>query len=217
MASSVPGAERGWRWWLTRARGGNTADLQDVDTAVAAAKKAGPAWRKLTIKSRAKIMFRFQSLMETHKDRLARLIVKENGKNITEALAEVAKGNETVEWATSLPQQAQVCCVRADHAGANVRSWCSPQPCECDAVLSGPLSASEPRCHLRRRARAAGHCVLHLPLQLPYHGAHVDRAHCSDHGQLVSRCRAAGAPHSLRRLSAAARADTACPVPAPTA
>ena len=37
---------------------------------------------------------------------MAEIIVKENGKNIIEALADVAKGNETVEWACSLPQLA---------------------------------------------------------------------------------------------------------------
>lgn len=79
----------------------------DVEAAVAAAKAAGPAWRGLTIKSRAKIMFKFHHLMDEAKERLARIIVKENGKNFAEAMAEVAKGNETVEWATSLPQMAQ--------------------------------------------------------------------------------------------------------------
>ena len=53
-------------------------------------------------------MFKFHELMDENKERLARLIMKENGKNLSEALAEVAKGNETVEWATSLPQMAQV-------------------------------------------------------------------------------------------------------------
>jgi len=52
-------------------------------------------------------MFKFHHLMDENKERLARLIVKENGKNMAEAMAEVAKGNETVEWATSLPQMAQ--------------------------------------------------------------------------------------------------------------
>lgn len=87
-----------------RVANSNTAD---VAVAVAAAKAAFPAWKSLTIKSRAKIMFKFHHLMDENKERLARLIVKENGKNMAEAMAEVAKGNETVEWATSLPQMAQ--------------------------------------------------------------------------------------------------------------
>jgi malonate-semialdehyde dehydrogenase (acetylating)/methylmalonate-semialdehyde dehydrogenase len=78
----------------------------DVDQAVAAAKQALPAWSSLTIKARAAIMLRFHALVRHHAHELAELIVQENGKNITEALADVAKGNETVEYACSLPQLA---------------------------------------------------------------------------------------------------------------
>lgn len=70
--------------------------------------QAFPAWAELTHKARAAIMFRFHHLMEVHADELAELVVRENGKNKTEALASVAKGNETVEWACSMPQLAQV-------------------------------------------------------------------------------------------------------------
>ena len=52
-------------------------------------------------------MLKFHALIREHAKELAEIIVKENGKNITEALADVAKGNETVEWACSLPQLAQ--------------------------------------------------------------------------------------------------------------
>ena len=51
-------------------------------------------------------MFKFHSLVDEHSKELAQLIVTENGKNFVEALADVAKGNETAEWATSLPQLA---------------------------------------------------------------------------------------------------------------
>lgn len=77
-----------------------------VNEAVIAAKKAFPEWSGLTLKQRAGIMFKFHYLMDHHAQELAQLIVKENGKNITEAMADVAKGNETVEWAASLPQVA---------------------------------------------------------------------------------------------------------------
>lgn len=52
-------------------------------------------------------MLKFHSLVKQNSQELAELIVAENGKNITEALADVAKGNETVEYACSLPQLAQ--------------------------------------------------------------------------------------------------------------
>lgn len=62
----------------------------------------------MTAKSRAAIMFRFHALIEQHADELADIVVKENGKNKAEALASVAKANETVEWACSMPQIMQV-------------------------------------------------------------------------------------------------------------
>jgi malonate-semialdehyde dehydrogenase (acetylating)/methylmalonate-semialdehyde dehydrogenase len=79
----------------------------DVEAAVAAANAAYPAWSALTIKARASIMLKFHALVREHATELAELIVLENGKNMTEALADVAKGNETVEYACSLPQLAQ--------------------------------------------------------------------------------------------------------------
>lgn len=80
--------------------------LSELDEAIQFGLKAFDSWSSLTIKQRAAVMFKFHSLVETHSQELAEIIVKENGKNITEALADVAKGNETVEWATSLPQMA---------------------------------------------------------------------------------------------------------------
>lgn len=78
-----------------------------VDEAVRIAQRAFPEWSALTIKQRTSIMFKFHHLVDQHSQELAELIVKENGKNIVEALADVAKGNETVEWSCSLPQLAQ--------------------------------------------------------------------------------------------------------------
>ena len=78
----------------------------DLAEAVAFGKMAFAHWSATTIKQRAAIMFRFNYLVNQHADELASIIMKENGKNKAEALADVAKGNETVEWATSLPQLA---------------------------------------------------------------------------------------------------------------
>jgi malonate-semialdehyde dehydrogenase (acetylating)/methylmalonate-semialdehyde dehydrogenase len=61
----------------------------------------------MTIKARAAIMLKFHGLVRDNAHELAQLIVHENGKNMNEALADVAKGNETVEYACSLPQLAQ--------------------------------------------------------------------------------------------------------------
>lgn len=60
----------------------------DVELAVEAAKKAFPAWSKMTIKARAAVMMKFHSIVQREAGELAKLIVMENGKNMTEALAE---------------------------------------------------------------------------------------------------------------------------------
>mmetsp|Transcript_3050 Transcript_3050/g.3633 ORF Transcript_3050/g.3633 Transcript_3050/m.3633 type:complete len:491 (+) Transcript_3050:155-1627(+) len=76
----------------------------DVAKAVAAAKAALPGWKSLTVKSRAAKMFKLHHLIQQHAEELAKLATLENGKTLMESLAEVAKGNETCEWACSLPQ-----------------------------------------------------------------------------------------------------------------
>ena len=80
----------------------NRFTAKDANTAVEAASNAFPRWSSLTIKARASYMLKFHALVQAHAKELAELIVLENGKNIVEALADVAKGNETVEWACSL-------------------------------------------------------------------------------------------------------------------
>ena len=83
------------------------SNSSDVHYAVSTAHSAFQSWSCLTVKSRAAIMLKFHSLIREHANELADLIVLENGKNKTEALADVAKGNETVEYACSLPQLMQ--------------------------------------------------------------------------------------------------------------
>jgi acyl-CoA reductase-like NAD-dependent aldehyde dehydrogenase len=50
---------------------------------------------------------KLHGLMEDNAMKLAEMVMKENGKNIAESLASVAKGNETCEWASTLPSVAQ--------------------------------------------------------------------------------------------------------------
>ncbi|WP_375406731.1 CoA-acylating methylmalonate-semialdehyde dehydrogenase [uncultured Amnibacterium sp.] len=78
------------------------ADQADIDAAVDAAKAAYPAWRDLSLARRQQIMFRFRELLEAKKDELAELITSEHGKVISDALGEISRGQEVVEFATSL-------------------------------------------------------------------------------------------------------------------
>lgn len=76
----------------------------DCDAAVASAAKAYRDWSKRTVKDRAQYLIRFYNLLTLNLDLLSDLIVLEHGKNKAEAVAEVKKGLETLEYAMSLPQ-----------------------------------------------------------------------------------------------------------------
>jgi len=83
------------------------SDEKDVDVAVQAAKKAYEKWSKLTVKARVQYLYKFHQLLIDHQSELVDLIVKEHGKTRGEAIGSIQKGNETVEWACSLPQLMQ--------------------------------------------------------------------------------------------------------------
>ena len=74
-----------------------------VEAAVQSSHAAFASWSAKTIKDRVSILIKFHQLVIKHKEEIAALISAEHGKTIEEALAEVAKGNETVEYAFSLP------------------------------------------------------------------------------------------------------------------
>ena len=77
---------------------------KDLSDAVAAAKKAFPAWSKTPIKERVQVFFRYKYLLEKHLKELSELVSEENGKTYGEATAEVEKSIELTEFACSLPQ-----------------------------------------------------------------------------------------------------------------
>ncbi|GAA2890851.1 CoA-acylating methylmalonate-semialdehyde dehydrogenase [Nonomuraea rubra] len=79
------------------------ASAADVDAAVAAAAAAYPAWRDASLTKRAGVLFRFRELMYAHRDELAALISAEHGKVHSDALGEVARGLEVVEFACGIP------------------------------------------------------------------------------------------------------------------
>ncbi|MEQ6290290.1 CoA-acylating methylmalonate-semialdehyde dehydrogenase [Vogesella sp. GCM10023246] len=80
------------------------AEQADVNSVVAAAKAAFPAWSDTAPLRRARIMFKFKMLLEARQDELAALISCEHGKVHADALGEVARGLEVVEFACGIPQ-----------------------------------------------------------------------------------------------------------------
>jgi malonate-semialdehyde dehydrogenase (acetylating) / methylmalonate-semialdehyde dehydrogenase len=79
------------------------ASPDTVDRAVAAAAGAYPAWRDMPLARRARTMFAFRELLQQHKEELARLITAEHGKVLSDAMGEVERGGEVVDFACGLP------------------------------------------------------------------------------------------------------------------
>jgi malonate-semialdehyde dehydrogenase (acetylating)/methylmalonate-semialdehyde dehydrogenase len=78
------------------------ADQQDIAAAVLSAKAAFPAWRDLSLTKRQAIIFRFRELLDAKKGELAEIITSEHGKVLSDALGEITRGQEVVEFATGL-------------------------------------------------------------------------------------------------------------------
>jgi malonate-semialdehyde dehydrogenase (acetylating)/methylmalonate-semialdehyde dehydrogenase len=76
----------------------------EVDQAVAAARRAFPAWSATPIKERVQVFYRYKTLLERHLTELGALITEEHGKVKSEAEAEIHKAIELTEFACSLPQ-----------------------------------------------------------------------------------------------------------------
>lgn len=76
---------------------------EDIEQATNAARAAFEKWKNVAVPRRARILFNYQQLLTKNKEELARLITIENGKNLTEALGEVQRGIENVEFAAGAP------------------------------------------------------------------------------------------------------------------
>ena len=107
----APFEAAGARWGdvfdpATGARTGRVpfADQAVVDAAVAAAAQAAAAWRSQSIAARTRVMFAFRELLERRKRELAEILTSEHGKVLPDALGEVNRGLEVVEFACGLAQ-----------------------------------------------------------------------------------------------------------------
>jgi malonate-semialdehyde dehydrogenase (acetylating)/methylmalonate-semialdehyde dehydrogenase len=79
------------------------ASEAEVDAAVQAAKAAFPAWRATSLSRRTEILFRIRNLVEQHRHELAAHLTAEHGKVPSDALGEIARGLENLEFACGIP------------------------------------------------------------------------------------------------------------------
>lgn len=78
------------------------ADVADARAVIEAARAAFPAWRDTSIAKRTSILFTFRELLNARKQELAELITAEHGKVLSDALGEVSRGQEVVEFACGI-------------------------------------------------------------------------------------------------------------------
>jgi malonate-semialdehyde dehydrogenase (acetylating)/methylmalonate-semialdehyde dehydrogenase len=79
------------------------ADATTVDAAVKAAATAYPGWRDTPLLRRARVMQRFQRLLQDHHKDLAKIVTEEHGKTLEDAMGSVQRGIEVVEFACGIP------------------------------------------------------------------------------------------------------------------
>ncbi|MGI8763050.1 MAG: CoA-acylating methylmalonate-semialdehyde dehydrogenase [Ilumatobacteraceae bacterium] len=79
------------------------ADGGEVDAAVAAAAAAFPAWRATSLSRRAEVLFHLRELVDANRKEIASLLTAEHGKVLSDALGEVARGLENIEFACGIP------------------------------------------------------------------------------------------------------------------
>ncbi len=133
----------------------------DVDAAVQAGLRAFPGWAATPPLSRARVMFRFRDLIEQNAKQLAAIITAEHGKVLSDALGEVTRGMEVVEYATAAPEL-----LKGDfteQAGRNIDAWSMRQPL---GVVAGITPFNFPvmvPLWMMPMAIAAGNCFILKP------------------------------------------------------
>jgi malonate-semialdehyde dehydrogenase (acetylating) / methylmalonate-semialdehyde dehydrogenase len=75
----------------------------EVRRAVECARGAFPGWRAASLSRRSEVMFRFRELVDANRKEIAGLVSAEHGKTVADALGELARGIENIEFAAGAP------------------------------------------------------------------------------------------------------------------
>ena len=110
------------------------ANQDEIHQTIAAAKAAFPEWRDQSLAKRMQIMFKFRELLEAKKGELAEIITSEHGKVISDALGEITRGQEVVEFACGMPQMLKG--EYSENASTNVDVYSLKQPLGVVGIIS---------------------------------------------------------------------------------
>ncbi|MEU0496047.1 CoA-acylating methylmalonate-semialdehyde dehydrogenase [Mycobacterium sp. NPDC006124] len=108
--------------------------VSDARTVIDAAAAAFPAWRDTSLAKRTSILFAFRELLNARKGELAEIITSEHGKVVSDALGEVSRGQEVVEFACGIPHLLKG--GFTENASTNVDVYSIRQPLGPVAIIS---------------------------------------------------------------------------------
>jgi len=137
------------------------ADGADVDAVVAAARRAFPGWRDTPLSRRTSIVFAFRELLNARKDELAAIITAEHGKVLSDALGEVTRGQEVVEFACGIPHLLKG--EFSEQVSTGVDVYSIRQPVGVSAIISPFNFPAMVPCWFFPVAIAAGNTVVLKP------------------------------------------------------
>jgi malonate-semialdehyde dehydrogenase (acetylating)/methylmalonate-semialdehyde dehydrogenase len=110
------------------------ADATDIKAAIDSAKHAYPAWRDSSLAKRQQIIFKFRELLNERKPELAAIITAEHGKVLSDALGEITRGQEVVEFACGMPHLLKG--EYSENASTNVDVYSTKQPLGVVGIIS---------------------------------------------------------------------------------
>ena len=137
------------------------ASAADLNQAVAVAGAAFPAWRDLSVAKRQTVMFRFRELLEAKKSELAAIITAEHGKVLSDAMGEIQRGQEVVEFACGLGHLMKG--EYSENASTDVDVYSLKQPLGVVGIISPFNFPAMVPMWFFPVALAAGNCVILKP------------------------------------------------------
>jgi malonate-semialdehyde dehydrogenase (acetylating)/methylmalonate-semialdehyde dehydrogenase len=102
------------------------AGTAELEAAVAGAVRAAREWGETSLSRRVSILFAFRELIEARKAELARIISAEHGKVVSDALGEITRGQEVIEFACGIPHLLKGAYSESVSTGTDVHSIRQP-------------------------------------------------------------------------------------------
>ncbi|MFM8752533.1 MAG: CoA-acylating methylmalonate-semialdehyde dehydrogenase [Actinomycetota bacterium] len=110
------------------------AAVEVIDHAVDVATKAQQEWRNASLAKRVQVLFAFREILNSRKEEIAKLITAEHGKVLSDALGEVTRGLEVVEFACGIPHLLKGS--YSENASTSIDVYSLRQPLGVCAIIS---------------------------------------------------------------------------------